>query len=132
MRGANAIAVLALAAAASGCGGGSDSAGVKSTIDSYYGALSRGDGPGACAELAQSTRQQLQRTFHRDCAAVITQASRTPRYRSITAKIKAARVTAVHLAGASATATVVLAGVSESVSLGKEGGAWKIESSHGV
>lgn len=122
----------AAAVALSACGGGSSGDDIKSTITHYYTAFANGDGAGACSDLTKATRTQLEKSAGgRNCATAIAEASKNPTFARFKSKIKDAKVTGVKVNGNAATATVKLLGISAPVSLVKEGGAWKIQSSPG-
>ncbi len=123
--------VLALGAATliAACGG-SPADDVRSAITGYYQAFASADGSGACSKLSSKTRTALQQAAGgRSCSAAIVQAAHQPNFTQIRPRLKDAKVSAIKIAGSTATAQVSLGAVHVPVSLVKEGGDWKIESS---
>jgi hypothetical protein len=65
------IALAGLCATALvGCAGSQDGA-VRDVAEEFYAAVARGDGEGACALLAPSTRAELEQSSGRECAAAV-------------------------------------------------------------
>lgn len=114
-----------------GCGGGGDQAAVKQTVTTYLTALADGNGARACSQLTDtealavvsSISQQLPELNVSSCADAMTKVSRSLGGDGA-AKLRAAKVTNVKVAGSSASATV--AGGSTTARLTKVGGHWYI------
>jgi hypothetical protein len=67
-----ALLVVALVVGVAGCGVGPDKDGPTRAARAFYAALARGDGPGACAQLAPQPRHKLEESEGESCAEAAT------------------------------------------------------------
>ena len=67
------LCLLLLAAlVAGGCGTADDRDQARATVERFYEAVRSDDGEGACGELSQSLREQVESQTQQPCAGVIT------------------------------------------------------------
>lgn len=66
------LAALALALLPAGCGTGDDRDQARATVERFYDALRAGDGAAACAELGDSTIEQVESQSGQSCREVVT------------------------------------------------------------
>jgi hypothetical protein len=64
--------LLAIGYAGAGCGGGTDTAGVRAVSERFSAAVEAQDGERACAQLSPQTRAQLEKQEQRQCREAIT------------------------------------------------------------
>jgi hypothetical protein len=118
---------------AAGCGSSTptDKQQITTTLKAYYKAFGSGDTGGACDQLADDTKAQLEEAARgKDCTEVLDAALKRPDYARIASKLDGARVEQVNIVRNTATARILVPELKAStpVALKKVNGAWKIAS----
>jgi hypothetical protein len=121
-----AVLVAAVALTAAGCGGGSDKDKVKSTVEDYLAAVTKGDGNKACSLVTDQTKKNIERGG-RKCPETISALNKGPG-RQVLQAFKDAKVENVKVTGDRATADIKVKSLTQKTNLRKEGGNWKLDS----
>jgi Domain of unknown function (DUF4878) len=121
------LAVLTVLATALGaCGQESEEDKAKATVEDYLKAVTDGDGDAACKLVTPQTKARIERGG-RSCATTISSLN-TGTGKAVLAQFKKAEVKNVKVTGDTATASIRVAGLSQSARLRKQGGDWKLDS----